>query len=147
MMQKSFIAAQRRVGYIFNQNDEERYRFFTSAFPRVCAARTAIYAGIVPGLYAAVFKQVTGEEGVMVAITPLFYSGYLTAESSQRSRRGAQSLSGDCLSRNYNYFSFQLLILATLQISVFYALTRTQISAASAVKINHAILLLKTSFS
>ena len=52
MMQKSFIAAQRRVGYIFNQNDEERYRFFTSLFPafvqRIPQYMLASYLGFTP---------------------------------------------------------------------------------------------------
>ncbi|MEO7879765.1 Crp/Fnr family transcriptional regulator [Mucilaginibacter sp.] len=52
MMQKSFIAAQRRVGYIFNQNDEERYRFFTKLFPgfvqRVPQYMLASYLGFTP---------------------------------------------------------------------------------------------------
>jgi CRP-like cAMP-binding protein len=52
MMQKSFIAAQRRVGYIFNQNDEERYRFFRDLFPgfvqRVPQYMLASYLGFTP---------------------------------------------------------------------------------------------------
>jgi CRP-like cAMP-binding protein len=52
MMQKSFIAAQRRVGYIFNQNDEERYRFFTQLFPafvqRIPQYMLASYLGFTP---------------------------------------------------------------------------------------------------
>jgi len=33
MMQKSFVASQRRIGYIFNMTEEERYRHFTKLFP------------------------------------------------------------------------------------------------------------------
>ncbi|OOQ61023.1 Crp/Fnr family transcriptional regulator [Mucilaginibacter pedocola] len=52
MMQKSFIAAQRRVSYIFNQNDEERYRYFSSLFPgfvqRIPQYMLASYLGFTP---------------------------------------------------------------------------------------------------
>lgn len=52
MMQKAFVASQRRVGYIFNQNDEERYRHFTSLFPafvqRVPQYMLASYLGFTP---------------------------------------------------------------------------------------------------
>ncbi|PWK77800.1 CRP-like cAMP-binding protein [Mucilaginibacter oryzae] len=52
MMQRAFIAAQRRVGYIFNMNDEERYRHFTNLFPafvqRVPQYMLASYLGFTP---------------------------------------------------------------------------------------------------
>ncbi|QKJ33104.1 Crp/Fnr family transcriptional regulator [Mucilaginibacter mali] len=52
MMQKAFIAAQRRIGFIFNQSDEERYRFFVSLFPgfvqRVPQYMLASYLGFTP---------------------------------------------------------------------------------------------------
>lgn len=52
MMQKSFIAAQRRVGFMVNQNDEERYRFFASHYPdfmqRVPQYMLASYLGFTP---------------------------------------------------------------------------------------------------
>jgi CRP-like cAMP-binding protein len=52
MMQKSFIAAQRRIGFIFNQSDEERYRFFSSLFPeflqRIPQYMLASYLGFTP---------------------------------------------------------------------------------------------------
>ncbi|UOE47735.1 Crp/Fnr family transcriptional regulator [Mucilaginibacter sp. SMC90] len=52
MMQKAFIASQRRIGYIFNQNDEERYRHFTALFPgfvqRVPQYMLASYLGFTP---------------------------------------------------------------------------------------------------
>lgn len=52
MMQKAFIASQRRIGYIFNQNDEERYRHFTGLFPgfvqRVPQYMLASYLGFTP---------------------------------------------------------------------------------------------------
>jgi CRP-like cAMP-binding protein len=52
MMQKSFVAAQRRIGFIFNQSDEERYRFFITLFPgfvqRVPQYMLASYLGFTP---------------------------------------------------------------------------------------------------
>ena len=52
MMQKSFVASQRRIGFIFNQSDEERYRFFMSLFPdftqRVPQYMLASYLGFTP---------------------------------------------------------------------------------------------------
>jgi len=52
MMQKAFIAAQRRIGFIFNQSDEERYRYFTGLFPdfiqRVPQYMLASYLGFTP---------------------------------------------------------------------------------------------------
>ena len=52
MMQKSFIAAQRRVGFMLNQNDEERYHFFASNYPsfmqRVPQYMLASYLGFTP---------------------------------------------------------------------------------------------------
>ncbi|MEO3404647.1 Crp/Fnr family transcriptional regulator [Mucilaginibacter sp. CAU 1740] len=52
MMQKAFIAAQRRIGYIFNMNDEERYRHFTELFPafvqRIPQYMLASYLGFTP---------------------------------------------------------------------------------------------------
>jgi len=52
MMQKAFVAAQRRIGFIFNQTDEERYRSFSSQFPdfmqRVPQYMLASYLGFTP---------------------------------------------------------------------------------------------------
>lgn len=52
MMQKAFVAAQRRIGFIFNQTDEERYRFFASLYPgfmqRVPQYMLASYLGFTP---------------------------------------------------------------------------------------------------
>jgi len=52
MMQKSFVASQRRIGYIFNMNDEERYRHFAKLFPeflqRVPQYMLASYLGFTP---------------------------------------------------------------------------------------------------
>jgi len=52
MMQKSFVAAQRRIGFIFNQSDEERYRHFSKLFPefmqRVPQYMLASYLGFTP---------------------------------------------------------------------------------------------------
>lgn len=52
MMQKAFIAAQRRIGFIFNQTDEERYRFFVGLFPdfvqRIPQYMLASYLGFTP---------------------------------------------------------------------------------------------------
>ncbi|ETZ19954.1 Crp/Fnr family transcriptional regulator [Pedobacter sp. V48] len=52
MMQKAFVASQRRVGYIFNQTEEERYRHFSSLFPdfmqRVPQYMLASYLGFTP---------------------------------------------------------------------------------------------------
>ena len=52
MMQKAFVAAQRRIGFIFNQSDEERYRNFISLFPgfvqRVPQYMLASYLGFTP---------------------------------------------------------------------------------------------------
>lgn len=52
MMQKSFVASQRRIGFIFNQSDEERYRYFTRLFPafvqRVPQYMLASYLGFTP---------------------------------------------------------------------------------------------------
>lgn len=52
MMQKAFVAAQRRIGFIFNQNEETRYRNFTSLFPefvqRVPQYMLASYLGFTP---------------------------------------------------------------------------------------------------
>ncbi|QNK61493.1 Crp/Fnr family transcriptional regulator [Pedobacter sp. PAMC26386] len=52
MMQKSFIAVQRRIGFIFNQTEEERYRHFSGLFPdfvqRVPQYMLASYLGFTP---------------------------------------------------------------------------------------------------
>ncbi len=52
MMQKAFVASQRRIGFIFNQSDEERYRHFISLFPgfaqRVPQYMLASYLGFTP---------------------------------------------------------------------------------------------------
>ena len=52
MMQKAFVASQRRIGYIFNMNDEERYRHFAKLFPdfmqRVPQYMLASYLGFTP---------------------------------------------------------------------------------------------------
>lgn len=52
MMQKAFVASQRRIGFIFNQTDEERYRHFSSQFPgfmqRVPQYMLASYLGFTP---------------------------------------------------------------------------------------------------
>lgn len=52
MMQKAFVAAQRRTGFMLNLTDEERYRFFASLFPdflqRVPQYMLASYLGFTP---------------------------------------------------------------------------------------------------
>ena len=52
MMQKSFVAAQRRVGFLVNMTDEERYRRFTELYPgfvqRVPQYMLASYLGFTP---------------------------------------------------------------------------------------------------
>jgi CRP-like cAMP-binding protein len=52
MMQKAFIAAQRRTEFIFNMTDEERYRHFTELFPafiqRIPQYMLASYLGFTP---------------------------------------------------------------------------------------------------
>ncbi|OCX54064.1 cyclic nucleotide-binding protein [Mucilaginibacter sp. PPCGB 2223] len=52
MMQKAFVASQRRIGFIFNQSDEERYRHFVKLFPgfiqRVPQYMLASYLGFTP---------------------------------------------------------------------------------------------------
>jgi CRP-like cAMP-binding protein len=52
MMQKSFVASQRRIGFIFNMNDEERYRHFSKLNPsflqRVPQYMLASYLGFTP---------------------------------------------------------------------------------------------------
>ncbi len=52
MMQKAFVASQRRIGFIFNQTEEERYRHFASQFPdflqRVPQYMLASYLGFTP---------------------------------------------------------------------------------------------------
>ncbi|HVW97154.1 MAG TPA: Crp/Fnr family transcriptional regulator [Mucilaginibacter sp.] len=52
MMQKAYVAAQRRIGFIFNQTEEERYRSFASQFPeflqRVPQYMLASYLGFTP---------------------------------------------------------------------------------------------------
>lgn len=52
MMQKAFVASQRRIGFIFNQTDEERYRYFLKVQPafvqRVPQYMLASYLGFTP---------------------------------------------------------------------------------------------------
>lgn len=52
MMQTVYIAAQRRIGFIFNQTEEERFRTFVSRFPafaqRVPQYMLASYLGLTP---------------------------------------------------------------------------------------------------
>ncbi|TSD67931.1 Crp/Fnr family transcriptional regulator [Inquilinus sp. KBS0705] len=52
MMQKAFVAAQRRIGFIFNMNDEERYRHFSALYPafmqRIPQYMLASYLGFTP---------------------------------------------------------------------------------------------------
>ena len=52
MALKAYVAAQRRIGFIFNQTEEERYRSFTSQFPgfvqRVPQYMLASYLGFTP---------------------------------------------------------------------------------------------------
>ncbi|QXV65116.1 Crp/Fnr family transcriptional regulator [Mucilaginibacter sp. 21P] len=52
MMQRAFVASQRRIGFLFNQTDEERYRYFISLFPdfvqRVPQYMLASYLGFTP---------------------------------------------------------------------------------------------------
>jgi CRP-like cAMP-binding protein len=52
MMQIAFVAAQRRIGFIFNMSDEERYRHFMKLFPafaqRIPQYMLASYLGFTP---------------------------------------------------------------------------------------------------
>lgn len=52
MMQKAFVAAQRRITFILNMNDEERYRNFARLYPgflqRVPQYMLASYLGFTP---------------------------------------------------------------------------------------------------
>ncbi|AMP99480.1 cyclic nucleotide-binding protein [Pedobacter cryoconitis] len=52
MMQKSFVASQRRIGFIFNLTEEERYRHFSKLYPgfvqRVPQYMLASYLGFTP---------------------------------------------------------------------------------------------------
>jgi CRP-like cAMP-binding protein len=52
MMQKAFVASQRRIGFLFNMTDEERYRFFSKLNPsfmqRVPQYMLASYLGFTP---------------------------------------------------------------------------------------------------
>lgn len=52
MMQKSFVAVQRRVGFMLNMNDEERYRYFAGLYPgfvqRVPQYMLASFLGFTP---------------------------------------------------------------------------------------------------
>jgi CRP-like cAMP-binding protein len=52
MSQKAFVAAQRRIGFIFNLSYEERYRFFSKQYPgfiqRVPQYMLASYLGFTP---------------------------------------------------------------------------------------------------
>ncbi|MEB0249708.1 Crp/Fnr family transcriptional regulator [Mucilaginibacter sp. 10I4] len=51
-MQRAFMASQRRIGFLFNQTDEQRYRYFISLFPdfvqRVPQYMLASYLGFTP---------------------------------------------------------------------------------------------------
>ncbi|MFA6083170.1 Crp/Fnr family transcriptional regulator [Mucilaginibacter sp.] len=52
MMQKAFVSSQRRIGFLFNMNDEERYRNFSKLYPgfmqRVPQYMLASYLGFTP---------------------------------------------------------------------------------------------------
>jgi CRP/FNR family transcriptional regulator len=52
MMQRAFVASQRRIGFLFNQTDEERYRYFITLFPdfvqRIPQYMLASYLGFTP---------------------------------------------------------------------------------------------------
>jgi hypothetical protein len=52
MMHKALVASQRRIGFIFNMNDEERYRHFVGLYPgflqRVPQYMLASYLGFTP---------------------------------------------------------------------------------------------------
>ena len=52
MMQRAYVASQRRIGFIFNMSDEERYRYFAKLFPdfmqRVPQYMLASYLGFTP---------------------------------------------------------------------------------------------------
>lgn len=52
MMQKAYVASQRRIGFIFNQSDEERFRYFSKLNPafvqRVPQYMLASYLGFTP---------------------------------------------------------------------------------------------------
>lgn len=52
MMQKAFVASQRRIGFLFNMTDEERYRYFSKLNPgfmqRVPQYMLASYLGFTP---------------------------------------------------------------------------------------------------
>ncbi|MEO8887071.1 MAG: Crp/Fnr family transcriptional regulator [Mucilaginibacter sp.] len=52
MMQRAFVAMQRRVGFMLNYTDEERYRYFADQFPgfmqRVPQYMLASYLGFTP---------------------------------------------------------------------------------------------------
>ncbi|WP_448697756.1 Crp/Fnr family transcriptional regulator [Mucilaginibacter sp. AW1-3] len=52
IIQKAYVASQRRIGFIFNQTDEERYRHFAKLFPgfiqRVPQYMLASYLGFTP---------------------------------------------------------------------------------------------------
>lgn len=52
MMQKAFVAAQNRIGFIFNMTEEERYKHFAGLYPeflqRVPQYMLASYLGFTP---------------------------------------------------------------------------------------------------
>ena len=52
MMQRAYVAMQRRVGFMLNYTDEERYRYFADLFPdfmqRVPQYMLASYLGFTP---------------------------------------------------------------------------------------------------
>jgi len=52
MMQIAFVATQRRIGFIFNMSDEERYRHFMKLYPafaqRIPQYMLASYLGFTP---------------------------------------------------------------------------------------------------
>ena len=61
MMQKAFVASQRRIGFIFNQTEEERYRHFASLFPgflqRVPQYMLASYLGFTPQFLSRIRRR------------------------------------------------------------------------------------------
>jgi CRP/FNR family transcriptional regulator len=52
MMQRAVLALQRRIGFLYNQTDEERFRYFSSMYPdfvqRVPQYMLASYLGFTP---------------------------------------------------------------------------------------------------
>lgn len=65
MMQKAYVAAQRRIGFIFNMSDEERYHHFAKLNPgflqRVPQYMLASYLGFTPQFMSRIrAKKVAG---------------------------------------------------------------------------------------